>query len=67
MTVATTTETTSHTLDVPGATLAYDIRPNDASGLRPLFAIGAPMGAAGFASLAKRFADRTVITYDPRG
>jgi pimeloyl-ACP methyl ester carboxylesterase len=29
--------------------------------------IGSPMGAAGFASLAAHFADRTVVTYDPRG
>jgi pimeloyl-ACP methyl ester carboxylesterase len=29
--------------------------------------IGSPMGAAGFGSLAGHFADRTVVTYDPRG
>src|SRR6185436_3185095 len=29
--------------------------------------IGLPMGAAGFGTLAKHFADRTVVTYDPRG
>ncbi len=29
--------------------------------------IGSPMGAAGFGSLARHFADRTVVTYDPRG
>ena len=29
--------------------------------------IGAPMGAAGFGTLSQRFADRTVVTYDPRG
>jgi len=29
--------------------------------------IGSPMGASGFATLASHFADRTVVTYDPRG
>jgi pimeloyl-ACP methyl ester carboxylesterase len=29
--------------------------------------IGYPMAAAGFVTLASHFADRTVITYDPRG
>jgi len=29
--------------------------------------IGSPMGAAGFATLAGHFTDRTVVTYDPRG
>ena len=29
--------------------------------------IGSPMGAAGFATLAPHFPDRTVVTYDPRG
>jgi pimeloyl-ACP methyl ester carboxylesterase len=29
--------------------------------------IGSPMDATGFASLAARFPDRTVVTYDPRG
>jgi pimeloyl-ACP methyl ester carboxylesterase len=58
---------TSHTLDVPGATLAYDVRPNDASSQPILFLIGSPMGAAGFGTLSEHFADRTVVTYDPRG
>ena len=57
---------TTHTLDVPGATLSYDVRRNDSS--EPiLFLIGSPMGGAGFATLASHFADRTVATYDPRG
>jgi pimeloyl-ACP methyl ester carboxylesterase len=64
MTVA---EATTRTLDVPGATLTYDVRHNDASTEPPLFLIGSPMGAAGFGSLAKHFSDRTVMTYDPRG
>jgi pimeloyl-ACP methyl ester carboxylesterase len=63
----TVTEGTTRTLDAPGATLTYDIRPGGSSGQPPLFLIGSPMGAAGFATLASHFPDRTVITYDPRG
>jgi pimeloyl-ACP methyl ester carboxylesterase len=63
----TTTQPTTNTLDAPGATLTYDVRRNDKSTEPPLFLIGSPMGAAGFGSLASHFADRTVITYDPRG
>lgn len=55
------------TLAVAGATLTYDIRRNDASTAPALLMIGSPMGAAGFGSLAAHFADRTVVTYDPRG
>ncbi len=58
---------TTHTLDVPGATLAYDIRRNDTTTEPPLLLIGTPMGAAGFETLAGHFPDRTVVTYDPRG
>jgi pimeloyl-ACP methyl ester carboxylesterase len=63
----TTTQATSHTLEVPGATLAYDIRPNEESTEPILFLIGSPMAAAGFETLASHFSDRTVATYDPRG
>jgi pimeloyl-ACP methyl ester carboxylesterase len=63
----TMTEATTRTLDVPGATLTYDVRRNDSSTEPPLFLIGSPMGAAGFGSLIKHFTDRTVVTYDPRG
>ncbi len=66
MTLATTQPTT-HQLDAPGATLAYDIRPATGSTELPLFLIGSPMGAGGFPTLASHFTDRTVITYDPRG
>jgi pimeloyl-ACP methyl ester carboxylesterase len=56
------------TLDVPGAVLTYDVRdaatPSDEP---PLVLIGLPMGAEGFATLAGHFADRKVVTYDPRG
>jgi pimeloyl-ACP methyl ester carboxylesterase len=61
------TEKTSHTLDVPGATITYDVRANEASTEPVLFLIGNPMGASGFPTLASHFTDRTVVTYDPRG
>ena len=61
--------TTNRTLDVPGATLAYDVHgplpPED--GRPPLMMIAQPMDASGFGALAPQFADRTVVTYDPRG
>ena len=57
----------TQTLDVPGATLVYDVRQHDGSSAPTLFLIGSPMGAAGFATLAGHFGDRTVVTYDPRG
>lgn len=60
-------EPETNTLDVPGAVLTHDIRRNEASTLPALLIIGSPMGAAGFVTLASHFADRTVITYDPRG
>ncbi|QAY64069.1 alpha/beta hydrolase [Xylanimonas allomyrinae] len=56
------------TLDVPGAVLTYDVHvPAEPSAARPLFVVGSPMGAAGFATLVSHFADRTVVTYDPPG
>jgi pimeloyl-ACP methyl ester carboxylesterase len=64
---ATATERVSRTLEVPGAILTYDVRPNAGSTEPTLFLIGSPMGAAGFGTLAGHFADRTVVTYDPRG
>ena len=60
------TEPKSHTLDVPGAVLHYDVRSNDSSSEPVLFLIGSPMGADGFATLPGHFNDRTVVTYDPR-
>jgi pimeloyl-ACP methyl ester carboxylesterase len=65
--MTTATEPITHTLDVPSATLTYDIRPNESSTEPPLFLIGSPMAAGGFPTLASHFGDRTVITYDPRG
>lgn len=59
-------EPVTQTLDVPGATLTYDVRGDLAQ--RPvLLVIGSPMGASGFPTLASHFEDRTVVTYDPRG
>jgi pimeloyl-ACP methyl ester carboxylesterase len=61
-------EPTTHTLDVPGAALTYDVRPPQApSPYPPLFVFGSPMAASGFAQLVEQLDDRTVITYDPRG
>jgi pimeloyl-ACP methyl ester carboxylesterase len=60
------TEMTTHTLEVPGAVLTYDVRRNESSTEPVLMMIGSPMGAAGFGTLAGHFTDRTVVTYDPR-
>lgn len=51
-------------LDVPGATLHYDI-----TGSGPVLLLaGAPMDATGFAPAVPLLAtDHTVVTYDPRG
>ena len=62
------TEPKTRTLDLPGATLTYDVRePESESAEPPLLMIGSPMDASGFAALAGHFPDRTVVTYDPRG
>ena len=60
---------TTHTLETAGAAIAYDVRGPlpTADGRPPLFMIGQPMAADGFATLASHFPDRTVVTYDPRG
>ena len=65
--MTTATEPMTQTLDVPGATLTYDIRRNETSKKPILFLIGSPMAAAGFGTLSGHFTDRTVVTYDPRG
>lgn len=62
-----TTPVETHSLVVPGATLAYDVRRKGESAEPPLFLIGSPMGAAGFPTLTGYFPDRTIVTYDPRG
>ena len=61
--------TQTHTLEVPGATVVYDVHGPlpPADGRPPLVLIAQPMDASGFAALAPHFADRTVVTYDPRG
>jgi pimeloyl-ACP methyl ester carboxylesterase len=61
------TEPKTHTLDVPGAVLHYDVREAETSTAPVLLMIGSPMDASGFASLVEHFRDRTVVTYDPRG
>lgn len=57
----------TRTLEVDGATLAYDVRAGEPAGAPTLLMVGSPMGAGGFVSLSAHFEDRTVVTYDPRG
>src|SRR5437764_486270 len=61
--------TTTHTLTTIEAEIVYDIDgPLPTADERPpLFMVGQPMTASGFAMLASYLPDRTVITYDPRG
>jgi len=63
------TTITTRTLEVPDATLTYDVRGPlpPADGTPPLLLVGQPMDASGFATLASYCPDRTVVTYDPRG
>lgn len=61
------TEVRTYTLDVPGAVLTYDVRESAETAEPPLLLFGSPMDASGFAALAERFPDRTVVTYDIRG
>ena len=49
----TTTESTTRTIQAPGATLTYDVRPGSSTDEPPLFLIGSPMGASGFTSLSR--------------
>jgi pimeloyl-ACP methyl ester carboxylesterase len=67
MTATTTRPVETRNLQAPGATITYDIRPNDTSTEPPLLLFGSPMGAGGFITLASHFPDRTVVTFDPRG
>lgn len=59
----------TYTLETPEVDLVYNVRGQmpPTNGHPPLFMVGAPMDASGFATLASHFADRTVLTYDPRG
>jgi pimeloyl-ACP methyl ester carboxylesterase len=60
--------TDTRTLDVPGAVLTYDVHtPTEGGTHPPLFVLGSPMEASGFAQLVAELGDRTVLTYDPRG
>ena len=61
------TEPKTGTLSAPGAVLHYDIRSAGPGPEPVLLIIGSPMCADGFVTLAGHFADRTVVTYDPRG
>ncbi len=61
------TEPKTYTLDVPGATLHYDVREAEGTSEPILMMFGSPMDAGGFTALAEYFPDRTVVTYDPRG
>ena len=59
----------THTLETHEASVVYDVDgPLPTVDGRPLvFMVGQPMEATGFRALASQFADRTVVTYDPRG
>src|SRR3954468_11463082 len=61
--------TTTHILETAEADIAYDVDGPlpTADGRPPLFMIGQPMDASGFATLASYLPDRTVVRYDPRG
>ena len=61
--------TTTHVLETPEADISYDLHGPlpTADGRPPLFMVGQPMDASGFAAVAAHFPDRTVVTYDPRG
>ena len=61
--------TETHTLDVPGAAIVYDVHGPlpTADGRPPLLLIAQPMDASGFGALVQNVPERTVVTYDPRG
>ena len=59
------TEPKTYTLDVPGATLSYDVRASETSTEPVLLIIGSPMGADGFVTLAGQFPDRTLVAHEP--
>src|SRR5262245_66635524 len=61
-----TTDVRSFTVGEGEDLITYDVRGDLSSGT-PLFILGSPMEASYFAPLAEHFADRPVITYDPRG
>jgi clorobiocin biosynthesis protein CloN7 len=54
----------SHSLDVPGARMYYEVQGSGPA----LMLVGHPMGASGFAAIAPLLAEAyTVVTFDPRG
>lgn len=57
----------TRTLEVPGASIVYDVRGPLPAEEPPLLLVGQPMTADGFVTLAGHFSERTVVTYDPRG
>src|SRR3954462_1695402 len=61
--------TTTRILRTTEVDLAYDVRGSlpTADARPPLFMVGQPMEASGFTTLASLLAERTVISYDPRG
>lgn len=70
VTPATDRAVTTRTVPAPGATITYDIHGDLAEATPdspPLLIVGSPMDASGFVTLASHFADRVVVTYDPRG
>ncbi len=60
---------TTRFLDTGDAAIAYDVHGPlpTTDGRPPLVLIAQPMDATGFAALVEQLADRTVVTYDPRG
>ena len=59
---------TPRTLQLPDATIAYDVlEPEAPSEHPPVLMIGQPMTADGFGALAEQMRERTVVLYDPRG
>jgi len=60
---------TQHTLELPEVDLVYDVHGPlpTADEQPPLMMIAQPMDASGFQAQVSLFADRTVVTYDPRG
>ncbi len=65
--MTTMTQPITNTIETDGATVTYDVRLNEGTTEPILMLIGSPMAAGGFVTLASHFADRTVVTYDPRG
>lgn len=68
--VTTQVPTVTRTVGEGEDLITYDVRGDlaDATPERPVLVMfGSPMDASGFGSLAARFTDRPVVTYDPRG